>query len=228
MCQSSNSNLTQCITNNDWLIQTANTGIATISSANSSLDGSNTVTIFTANGSNGSIVKSITIKALQAVNNGMIRLFVNNPTTGAISLYKEIPITTTPYLPITTLPTPILQTFEIKLIGGLKLANGNLLKACTQNAESYNIITEGLDYAYPPSIPSNCCNFLKETAVNGIGVINTANTSLTTSNVAPIFTAPANKGTLIKTITIKAMQSTNEGMLRFFISPDGIHFSLLQ
>jgi hypothetical protein len=55
MCCSSNP--APGIGNTDWSLQTANTGIINIASPNPALDGSNSVTVITATGTNGTIVK---------------------------------------------------------------------------------------------------------------------------------------------------------------------------
>ena len=67
---------------NDYSLQIANIGIAPISEANSSLTGTPPPTlVFTATGGfNGSIIKSIRIKAAGPVTTGMLRLFTYNGT----------------------------------------------------------------------------------------------------------------------------------------------------
>ena len=159
----------------------------------------------------------------------MLSLFIED-ASGNVALYKEIPVPTTPALAATPTPTPVLPTFEMKILGDLKLDQGSKLKASTQNGESFNIIAEGLDWEYVTTVPGSCCNFLKEAGAVGVGVIATANSSLTGSGtIGTIFTAPSggSKGSFIKSITIKAMPSTNEGVVRIFITPDRTHFFLL-
>jgi hypothetical protein len=97
-------------------------------------------------------------------------------------------------------------------------------------AETYNVIAEGLDCAYPGTIPDSCCNFLEETGAIQVGVITTANTGLTGGTIGTVFTAPSSgtNGSFIKSITIKAMQSTNEGMVRLWVGPDDTHFNCFQ
>lgn len=74
MCTSSKSNCCQ-----DYSLLTANTGIGDIRNANPFLDGSgNTTTILTA-GANGTLIKSVIIKAAQATTTGMVRLFYPEP-----------------------------------------------------------------------------------------------------------------------------------------------------
>lgn len=214
---------------NDYSLHTANTGIATISSANSSLTGSNATAVLSASsGFNGTIVKSVRLKATQPVTKGMVRLFLAN--NSVVSLYKEIMIPETPMLRNTPIPTPLLPTYEVLLEGGLCLEEGAQLLAATQNGESFNVIAEGLDWKYPDTIPSTCCNFKQITSVTGVRTVSTANSNLDGSGtITKIFEAPSSNGATIKTITIKALQSTSDnGMIRLFISPDGATYSLLK
>ena len=201
---------------------TANTGLGTVSAANPALDGSATRVLILTAGSVGTLIKSVIVKAAMPVTTGMVRLFIVSGG-GTTTLYKEIPIPTSPALNATPTPTPMLQTFEINLEGGLKLAAGYKLYATTQNAESFNVIAEGIDWAYPVERPTICCNFKQEIPVVGQGTVSTANTSLTGVGSTTIFSAPSpgSNGSVIKSITVKALQNTNLGMIRFFIT-DGI------
>ena len=91
---------------NDYSLFTANTQITTISTANYNLDGSGTVAAVLTAGAKGTIVKSITIKAKGPVTQGMVRLYVGTSNASAISLYKEVPVSTTPMLASTPTPAP--------------------------------------------------------------------------------------------------------------------------
>ena len=121
------------------------------------------------------------------------------------------------------MPMPVLPTFEMVVQGELKLLTGYKLYAATQNGQAFNIITEGLDWKYPGTLPDSCCNYKQETGQIGLATISTANTSLTPTAPTVIYTAPGSvNGAFIKTITIKALQPTAiNGMVRLFISPDG-------
>ena len=117
------------------------------------------------------------------------------------------------------------------LTGDLTLLAGYKLYASTQNAEGFNVIVQGLDWAYPGTLPGSCCNYKQETANTGLGTATTANANTDGSgNIATVFTASAatSNGSMVKAITIKALQSTNEGMVRLFISPNGSTFSLIK
>jgi hypothetical protein len=214
--------------NNDFSLLSANTGIATISVANQSLIGDDAVEIITGAG-NGTIIKSVTIKAITPTTTGMVRLFIGTGDGSSKSLYKEIPIPTNPVLQATPTPALILPMFETVLEGGFKLKSGYKLYASTQNAEKFNIIAEGVNWNYadvpvPPAHPLPCCTYLRETANTGLGIVNTANSKLEGGGaVVPIFEADSTtNGSSIMNITIKALQSTHLGMIRLFIN-DGVN-----
>lgn len=211
---------------NDYRLLTANTGVATISVGSSSLLGSGSVTVLTA-GDNGTIVRSLIIKSLQPNLEGMIRIFVDTGS-GVINLFREIPIPTYPMISSTPTPAPIWPMIEINLENPLILKAGYSLKASTENSESFNIIVEGLDWAYPQVLPSSCCNYIQELENTGVNRIAVANTKLDgTGAIVNLFTAGGN-GSLIKSITIAALQSTHRGMVRFFVSPNnGVTYFLM-
>lgn len=212
---------------NDYSLLTAKTGIANLSVANPNLDGSGTlVPVITAAPGNGTIIKSIIIKAAQPTLTGMVRLFIRNAGATETTLYREIPFATNPALAATPTPTPILPMIEVDLREGLKLEAGAKLLASTQNAENINVFAEGLEWAYPEELPPACCNYKQTKAVLGNDTISTANVNLDGSgSITEIFTAlpPASgsNGTTIKSITIAALQNTHEGMVRLYLSPSG-------
>ncbi len=213
---------------NDYSLQTANTGIATITNANPLLNGSGTTLVLTG-GLSGTIIKQVIIKAIGQVTKGMVRLFISDGTN--VSLFKEVQVPTTPYQQSTATPPLVLPTFELVLKGDFKLLSAGKLLASTQNGESFNIIAEGLDWKYPalvqiPPLPplQTCCNFVQEIANTGVNTISTA------SSIKDIFTASSlatSNGSYVKTITMKALQSTNLGMVRFYIN-DGTGYYLFK
>ena len=145
---------------NDYMMVGANTGIGIINTANPYLDVSgSTTSIFTA-GLNGSIIKSITIKAITPTNNGMVRLFLQNADASVIALYKEVQIPQMPVLQSTPTPVGTLPMYKITLTDNYKLASGWSIVASTQNNETYNVIVEGLDWKYPRTLPDSCCSYL--------------------------------------------------------------------
>lgn len=206
------------------LLKTANTGITKLNVKNPFLDGSGTLATVVTAGMQGTIVKSVIIKAITATTTGMIRLFIQKLNPMTTVLYKEIQIPITPLLDHTPTPTPVLPMFEVMLEGGLKLEAGYALVASTQIENSFNIIAETLNWEYPATLPSECCNFKQVVAITGIETVSTPNSNLDgTGTITSVFTAsssPSN-GTLVKDITIKALGSTSiNGMIRMFISPD--------
>ena len=213
----------------DYSLLTAVTGIGTVSVANNNLDGSGTLATILNGGTDGIIVRSVIIQAVQPVTTGMVRLFITPPSGPAV-LYKEIPIPNTPALDNTPTPAPILPMFSVMLSGGLKLPNNFALSASTQNAESFKIIAEGLQWTYPTTLPDSPSNFIQEFAAMGAGIVTVGNIHLDGSgNITELYQVPsAANGGRIKSITIKALQSTNLGMIRIFVGPDTSHYSLMK
>lgn len=211
-----NNSMSECGCN-DYALQTANTGVGTVSAANSNLDGSGTlVTILTPNSAaKGAIVRSIVIKAIQQVTEGMVRLFIKSGTNFA--LIREIPIEIYPALHCTPTPPPLLPVLEIGLPVPILLQPGQTLVASTQTNQSFNIIAEGVDWVYPDELPPVCCNFMQEETTVGVKQISTANTNLNgTGTITKILDATDN-GTLVNSINIAALNSTKEDIVRFFI-----------
>jgi len=194
----------------DYSELTANTGVVSISTANSNLDGSGSTTLVLTGNSEGTIVNSLIIKATQATTQGMIRFFIKN--SGGTQLLMEVPV------PATT-PTAVQPSFETRVSCDLNLANLNQLLVSTENAESFTIIAEGIDWHYPDT-PS-CCDHMKRRANNGFNDVNTGNSNLDgTGAIVDILTA-GNNGTSLQSIFVKGQSNTTEGMVRLFISNDG-------
>jgi len=122
---------------------TANTAMATISTANTSLDGSGTIGAILTAASNGTVIQSITIKAQETTEAGMIRFFIYDGTN--TKLLREIPV------PIVSPSATAISFYRrIDFSGqGFALKNTWILKASTQRGQSFNIIAEGLDLTYP-------------------------------------------------------------------------------
>src|SRR5687767_12235388 len=103
---------------------TANTGLVQISTANSSLSGSGTLGTVITGASNGTLIKTVLIKAIANTTEGMIRLFVDDNSGSNIRLIKEIPV------PAVT-KASINKAFEIRVNLNFLLKSGFLLKAGT-------------------------------------------------------------------------------------------------
>lgn len=191
---------------------TANTGIVAISTANSNLDGTGTLgTVLTA-AANGTRVKSITIQAMGSTTaQGMVRLFAEGAAGARLILEIKIPIVT---------QSAADRCFKRYIPLNLDLQAGVILKASTQIANTFNIIAEGLDWAYYSSVRPESTNY---TANTGFALLTTANSNLdgTTGAVSTVFTAGSAatyKGCNIQSITIKAQVSTTvDGMIRIFV-----------
>jgi hypothetical protein len=199
---------------------TANTGMVSISTANSNLDGTGTLgTVLTA-ASNGTDIKSITIKSTVTTTEGMVRLFLDDGN-GNIRLIEEVHV-----YPNTVSATN--PAFEFSFDCDYKLKSGWILKAATQNAENFNIIAEGLNWAYyTAAVRPESTNY---TANNGAVVISTANSNRDgTGSLGTVITAGASatyKGCKIESLTIKATGNTTTGTVRLFLY-DGTNTKLL-
>lgn len=118
---------------------TANTGTTIISTANTNLDGTGTLgTVLTA-ASNGTLVKTVFIKAITNTTRGMIRLFITGG--GNTRLFAEVKV------PAVT-KSAISSSFYAVLDINYNLKSGYILKASTEIAESFAITAEGVDWTY--------------------------------------------------------------------------------
>lgn len=116
----------------------ANIGMVTINTANPNRDGTGSMGTVITGASDGSVISAITIKAQSTTTQGMVRLFIDNGA-GTIIMIREVSI------PATT-PTSIVPTFGISLASTINLEAGFMLKASTQNAETFNVIAYAQDW----------------------------------------------------------------------------------
>lgn len=199
---------------------TANTGMVTISTANSNLDGTGTLGTLLTAGANGTLVKTITFKAQTNVTQGMLRLFIYDGTN--TRLYQEIEVHA-----VTKSAQD--RSFETTIACNLRLKAGDVLKASTQNAETFNVIANACDWAYySTTVRPESTNY---TANTGIGLISTANSNLDGSGtLVTVLTAGSSgsgwKGCEIQSVTVKAIVTTTYGMVRLFVY-DGTNTKLL-
>jgi hypothetical protein len=119
---------------------TANTGLAAISTANSNLDGTGTLTTLITGAGNGTLIKTITIKGTQNLTRGMVRLFISDGTFNKLLSEIDIPEKTQDSTD---------ETFNITLLTNFMLKSGYIIKVSTQNAESSVVIADGLDTSFP-------------------------------------------------------------------------------
>lgn len=190
---------------------TAKTGMVQISTANSALDGSGTIGLVIQAGSNGCLIKSVIVKAITDVTEGMVRLFVDD-NNGTKELLREI------YIPKIT-KASINKAFETRVELDFMLKANYKLQASTQNANTFNVIAEGLNWDYYAS--GVRMDTTKFNTNNGTVVISTANSALDgTGTLGVAYTAGSSgtyKGSSIGSITIKSPQSVSPGMIRLFI-----------
>lgn len=199
---------------------TANNGMVTISTANSNLDGTGTLGTVITGASNGTLVKSITIKAQVNTTQGMVRLFIYDGTNTRLIEEIEIPA---------VIKSGQDKAFEITIQCNYRLQSGYVLKASTQNAETFNVIAQGDNWAYyTTSVRPESTNY---TANTGMALISTANSNLDGSGtLGTVITAGASgsgwKGCRIESVTIKAIVTTTFGMVRLYVY-DGTNTKLL-
>lgn len=196
---------------------TANTGATQINAANTSLTGSGTINtdIWTLvrGGSNGTLVKSITIKAAGTTAEGMVRFFLYDGTN--TRLLNEVDI-------LANTPSATNPAFEFTWNCNMSLKANFEIRVTTQIANTFNIISDSVDWNYfTPSVRQESTNF---TANTGTAVINVANTTLTggtlNTNIWSAFTAGSSatfRGARIDSLTIKAQGTSTMGMIRIYI-----------
>jgi hypothetical protein len=123
---------------------TANTGTAIVSVANSNLDGSGSLELLITGAQNGTLIKDITIKGIQNVTRGMVRLFhfSSGGGTSTMALIDEVDIPAIVH-------SGIAEAFEISYELDFYLKAGDSIYASTENDESFSVIAQGLDFQYP-------------------------------------------------------------------------------
>jgi hypothetical protein len=199
---------------------TANTGMVTISTANANLDGTGTLGTVVTAASNGTLVKCVTFKAQGNTTQGMLRLFIYDGTNTRLVQEIEVPAVT---------KSAQDHSFETTIQCNFRLKAGYVLKASTQNAETFNVIANAADWAYyATTVRPESTNY---TANTGVGLISTANSNLDgTGTLVTILTAGASgsgwKGCEIQSVTVKAIVTTTYGMVRLFVY-DGTNTKLL-
>jgi hypothetical protein len=122
---------------------TASTGMVTISTANTNLDGTGTLGEVIRAGAlaKGTLIKSVTIKSSTNVGQGMVRLFVFDGTNTKLIIEVEIAPE--------TIKSGIAHSFVKTIPLNFVLKAGWSLKASTELANTFNVIAEGLDWVYP-------------------------------------------------------------------------------
>ncbi len=110
-----------------------------VSVANTNRDGTGTLVTVWTPGANGSVILKAYIKAIATTTAGLVRLFVYDGANNR--LLDEIAVTA-------IVPSGTVAAFvaEISILAGTVWKSGILLKAATNNAETFNIHVEGGDY----------------------------------------------------------------------------------
>jgi hypothetical protein len=128
---------------------TANTGMNSISTANTNLDGTGTVTgILTAGASatyKGCLIESVTIKSTAFATGttttpGMVRFFIYDGTNTRLYTEVDVPAVT---------QSATQSSFYRKVPLNLNLQAGWSLKASTEKGDTFAVIAEGKDWKYP-------------------------------------------------------------------------------
>lgn len=183
---------------------TANTGFTTITTANANLNGSGAMeTVLTA-GSNGTLIKTVTITSISTCREGMVRLFIDDGNNNW--LFKEIEVTAT------DVSSSLNPKFEVHIPLDFTLEAGYLLKASTQSTDSFYVIAEGLDWTYYSS--SVRTDTTQYTANTGLALLNSSGTGVV------VLTAGEN-GCSIESVTVKAIESPSDGFIDIYIF-DGV------
>lgn len=191
---------------------TAKNGIVAIATANPNLDGSGTLGSVITGASNGTLIKNIFIKATGSTTEGMIRLFLFDGVSNN-TIIKEIEV------PAIT-PSGVTQSFETVLNVNMTLQSGQTLKASTQNANTFNVIAEAVDWAYYASnVRMDTTLF---TTVNGQVAMTTANPNLDgAGTIYDAYTAGSSatyKGSSVKNVVFKHANIVTDGMIRLYIN----------
>lgn len=126
---------------NDYAKYTANTGIGIVTTANINLDGSGDLCLVLSATSNGTFIKTVTIKTTSdIINQGMVRLFIYNKVNNRLLMEIETPIVG---------KSGAFASFSRTINLNYFLKAGWSLKASTEETKTFNVIAEGYDVSYP-------------------------------------------------------------------------------
>ncbi len=194
-------------------IYTAKTSFTTVSTANPYLDGSGPMNSLLVANSNGTIIKTIIIKAQESTTQGMLRFFIKNG--GGTTLFAELNVNT-----VTDSPRDPAYYNVLSL--DYFLQAGDEMLVSTEVGNKINIIAECLDVSYYSTFREDTVYY---TAKTGVGYVNTGNSNLDGSGaintILQVDSGTGISGCLITSILVKGQQTTTPGMVRLFISPNG-------
>ncbi len=132
---------------------TANTGVGAITVQNANLDGSSTVATLVTAGASGSgwkglAIRSISLKAYTDVTRGMLRLFIQNTSTGAANTFLFTEVNLYPVDASSTFPS-----FHevVSFADTLQIQAGYKIVATIESAVNENVagIVDAMDWKYP-------------------------------------------------------------------------------
>jgi hypothetical protein len=187
----------------------AQTKSVTINTQNSNLDGTGPITSIITAASNGTLIKTLIIKAQVSTTQGMIRLYVNSG--GQNRILSEINVSS-------VAASGRDDSFYKELQLDYFLKSGDALEVSTQTNDTLNIYVDALDVSYYPTYREDTIYYVANTGVNSVSV---ANANLDgTGTIVSIITGAA-MGTLISSIIVKGQMTTNPGMVRFFSDDSG-------
>jgi hypothetical protein len=121
---------------------TANTGIQTISVANTGLDGGGTLVSILTAASNGTLIKTVTIKSQTSNPGDIVRLYLYNGTTSYLLTEIEVE-------PTAGGKSSLYHTYGTVIPLNFNLQSGYILKASTNAGKTYNVIADGLNWVFP-------------------------------------------------------------------------------
>jgi hypothetical protein len=188
----------------------ANTGYTTISTPNSSLTGSGTLGTVISASADGTMIKSVIIKAQGDTSPGMVRLFISDG--GNNQLIQEIQV-----------PDNRVSSTGISFCAIIPmnycLKSGSTLMASTENGDTFNIIAFGMDWSFTSGkIRDDRSIYVAATSGATLSV---ANPYLDGSGtIETVLTAGLN-GCKISNIILKGQSSSSLGMIRLFIFDGG-------
>jgi hypothetical protein len=112
---------------------------AVINTANTNLDGTGNITGLITGANDGTLIRNVTIKAMQSTSIGMIRFFLYDPGPGAWFLYSEIVVPQ-------TVQTGVVQSFSTNFSEAICLPSGYVLGVTTEVSESFSITADGVSW----------------------------------------------------------------------------------
>jgi hypothetical protein len=192
-------------------IYTARTTAVTISTPNSNLDGTGSLSSLITGTTNGTFIKTLIIKATTDTGEGMIRIFVRD--SGVTNIIAEC------YVP------PIIRSgrdlsFYKTLNIDRTIENGEELLVSTETGDTFNVIAEAFDISFSTTA-SYLGSTLEFSAKTGSVVTSSANPNLdgsgVTDTVLTAGTGAGQLGCMVQSIIIKAQVTTDPGIVRLFL-----------